>query len=377
MDEHLQKWRLILGKKADPEGAFQLEGQLGGMDNVLDALYDSERRGGLGKSSPNVNRWLGDIRTYFPASIVQLLQKDALYRLGLQEMLLEPELLETIEVDVELVGTILSLNKVMPEKTRDTARQVVRKVVEQLEQRLRNPMREAIQGSLARSIRNRRPKANEIDWNRTIRANLKHYQKEYKTIIPEQLIGFGRKNQQLRHVILLIDQSGSMASSLVYSSVFGAIMASLKSIKTHFVAFDTAVADLTTHLEDPVDLLFASQLGGGTDINKALSYAQQLVQIPNDTILVLISDLFEGGREAELLARAATLKASGVQLISLLALNDKGAPAYNKTLAAQFADLDIPAFACTPDLFPDLMAAAMRKQDLHQWSATHQVSLKN
>ncbi|MEN0007096.1 MAG: hypothetical protein AAF798_23300, partial [Bacteroidota bacterium] len=176
MDEHLQKWRLILGKKADPEAQLPLQGQLKGMDGVLDALYDSERRGGLGKSSPNVNRWLGDIRTYFPSSVVQLLQKDALERLGLHEMLLEPELLETIEMDVDLVGTILSLNKVLPSKTRETAKAVVRKVVERLEKKLRNPLREAIQGSLARTVRNRRPKLNEIDWNRTIRQNLKHYQ---------------------------------------------------------------------------------------------------------------------------------------------------------------------------------------------------------
>jgi Mg-chelatase subunit ChlD len=377
MDEQLQKWRLILGKKADPQADLPLEGQLKGMDNVLDALYDSERKGGLGKSAPNVNRWLGDIRTYFPSSVVQLLQKDALDRLGLSELLLEPELLETIEMDVDLVGTILSLNKVMPTKTRETARQVVRKVVEQLERRLQNPMREAIQGSLARNVRNRRPKLNEIDWNRTIRANLKHYQKDYKTIIPEQLIGYGRKSQQLRHIILLIDQSGSMANSLVYASVLGAILASLRSVKTNMVVFDTAVADLTDHLQDPVDLLFATQLGGGTDIGKALGYAQQLVQTPTETILVLISDLFEGGMKATMLQRAAALQASGVQTIALLALDDKGAPSYDREIAGAMGELDIPAFACTPDLFPELMSAAIRKEDIRQWTAQHQIIVKN
>ena len=198
------------------------------MDQVLDALYDSERKGGLGSSSPNVNRWLGDIRKYFPASVVQVMQRDAYEKLGLQQMLLEPELLESVEADINLVATILSLNKIMPSKTKDTARKVVKKVVDELRKKLQNPMREAIQGSLNRAVRNRRPKLNEIDWHRTIRANLRHYQHDLKAIIPEQIIGYGRKGQALKHVILLVDQSGSMATSVVYSGIFGAIMVQVR-----------------------------------------------------------------------------------------------------------------------------------------------------
>lgn len=369
-DARLQKWRLILGKQSDPEGEVGIDGDAVGMDNVLEALYNTERKGGLGASSPNVNRWLGDIRQYFPTTVVQVMQKDAVERLQLQRLLLEPELLQMVEPDVSLVATMLSLNKVMPQKTRETARIVIKKVVEELENKLRNPLRQAIEGALNRSVRNLRPKLNEVDWNRTIRINLKHYQSDYQTIIPETIIGHGRKGQSLKHVILLVDQSGSMAASVVYAGVMGAIMASLKSVRTHFIAFDTSVVDLTSELKDPVDLLFGTQLGGGTDINKAMGYAQGLIQVPCDTIFILISDLYEGGNQEELLKKAAAMKAAGVNLIVLLALDDKGAPSFDKTLAANLASLGIPSFACTPDRFPELMEAAIAKKDLDHW--THQ-----
>ncbi len=364
----LHKWRLILGKQSDPEGEVGLEGNDSGMDDTLEALYNTERKGGLGASSPNVNRWLGDIRQYFPTTVVQVMQKDAVERLQLQRLLLEPELLEMVEPDVSLVATMLSLSKVMPQKTKETARIVIKKVVEDLEKKLRNPLRQAIEGALNRSVRNRKPKLNEVDWHRTIRLNLKHYQPDFQTIIPENIIGHGRKGQSLKHVILLVDQSGSMAASVVYAGVMGAIMASLKSVRTYFVAFDTAVVDLTSELKDPVDLLFGTQLGGGTDINKAVGYAQGLVQVPADTILVLITDLYEGGSQEELLKKAVALKAAGVSFIVLLALDDKGAPSFDKSLAAHMVALDIPSFACTPDRFPALMEAAISKKDLGHWA---------
>ncbi len=359
--DRFQKWRLILGKKSDPEGEVGLHAAQAGMDGVLEALYDSERKGGLGASSPNVNRWLGDIRKYFPVSVVQVMQKDALERLDLKKILTQPALLEMMEPDVSLVATLISLNKVMPAQTRETARAVVRKVVEDLEKRLRSPLQQAVQGSLSRSVRNRRPKFNEMDWNRTIRANLKHYQPDYQSIIPEHLIGHGRKSQSLKEVVLLVDQSGSMANSVVYAGIFGSVMASMRSLKTSFIAFDTNVADLTAELKDPIDLLFGVQLGGGTDINQAVGYAQGLIGSPADTILILISDLFEGGRQSQLLQKMASLKAAGVQVAVLLALDDQGAPAFDRSLASKLASLEVPAFACSPDQFPALMEAAIKK----------------
>jgi hypothetical protein len=203
--------------------------------------------------STNVARWLGDIRQYFPSSVVQVMQKDALDRLNLKQMLFEPELLRTVEPDVHLVSQLLALS-------------------------------------------------------------------------------------------------------------------------TKMVVFDTAVVDLTQKLADPVDLLFRTQLGGGTNFNRALAYCQSLARQPQEIILVLISDLCEGGDAKEMLKRVSSLAASGVQMISLLALNDDGGPMFDKNHAAAFAALDIRAFACTPDLFPDLMAAAIQRQDLMRWTASQGIA---
>ncbi|AFY58830.1 uncharacterized protein containing a von Willebrand factor type A (vWA) domain [Rivularia sp. PCC 7116] len=375
-NERLRRWRLILGsKKADGTGC-KLTGADAKIDKSLDALYDSERSGGLGSSSPKVARWLGDIRTYFPSSIVKVMQQDALERLNLRQMLLQPEMLSAVEPDVHLIANLLSLSSIMPEKTKDTARQVVRSVVEELQRKLTNPTQQAVMGSLNRAIRNRRPRHNEIDWNRTIRANLKHYQPEYRTIIPETRIGYGRKRSNLRNIILCIDQSGSMATSVVYAGIFGAVLASLSAIQTRIVVFDTAVADLTDEAQDPVDLLFGTQLGGGTDINQALGYCQNFIQKPEDTIMVLISDLYEGGNRQQMLKRVAAIINSGVQLVTLLALNDDGAPMYDHRVAEEFAIMGSPAFACSPDQFPDLMAAAIQKQDIAQWAAANDIVTK-
>jgi len=374
-DERLRRWRLLLGGGAADGTGCALGAADANVDQVLAALYEDggERSAGLGASAPNVARWLGDIRTYFPASVVRVMQRDALDRLGLRQMLLEPELLSRVEPDVHLVATLIGLSSVIPARTRETARQVVRGVVEDLERRLANPLRSAVQGSLDRSVRNRRPRHAEIDWNRTIRANLKHYQPQYGTVIPEHLVGWGRRRRALKDVILAIDQSGSMAESVVYSGVLGAVMASLPAVRTRLVVFDTSVVDLTDQLADPVDLLFGVRLGGGTDIGRALEYCQGLVTRPADTVLVLISDLHENGPRARLLKRAAGLVGAGVRFVALLALSDQGRPGYDHDTAAALHELGVPAFACTPDLFPELMAAALSGRDLNQWAAAREL----
>ena len=369
--EAMRRWRLILGGQEADATAWRLSAADAAMDRALDALYDSDRKGGLGASAPSVARWLGDIREYFPASVVHVMQRDAIERLDMTRLLLEPEVLESLQPDVHLVADLIAMSSAIPAKTRETARLVVGRVVDALLAKLANPMRQAVIGALNRSQRTRRPRHADIDWPRTIRANLKHYQQEYRTIVPETRIGAGRRRQSMRHVVLCIDQSGSMAASVVYSAIFGAVLASLPAVSTSLIVFDTAVVDLTERLSDPVDVLFSTQLGGGTDINGAVSYAQTLVRAPQDTVLVLISDLFEGGVEEELLRRAAALVASGVQVVVLLALSDEGAPAFNAPLAAQLATLGVPAFACTPDQFPDLMAAAIQRLDLREWMTAH------
>ncbi len=372
LDERLRRWRLVLGQDAQ-QACETLGGADLGMDRVLAALYNSDRSAGLGSSAPNVNRWLGDIRKYFPKSTVRVMQKDALDRLGLRQLLMEPELLETVEPDVHLVASLLSLSRVIPAKTRETARQVVRKVVTDLERKLANPLIQAVRGSLSKATRTNRPRPSEIDWDRTVRKNLKNYIPERGTVIAERLVGWGRRRSSLRDIVLCVDQSGSMASSVVYSGIFGAVLATVRAVRTRMVVFDTAVVDLTDDLKDPVDLLFGTQLGGGTDINRAVAYCQQLITRPAQTILVLVTDLYEGGNAAEMVRRLATLAAAGVQVVCLLALSDQGAPCFDAGNAARLAALGIPAFACTPDQFPDLMAAAIQRRDLGLWAAQNDI----
>lgn len=379
------RWRLVLGgDETDPATGLLSAADLV-RDRALAQLYGGDaagraqarggsRKGGLGGSSPTVNRWLGDIRTYFPSSVVQVMQSDAMTRLGLHELLLEPETMAAVQPDLNLVTTLVGLNGVIPEHSKATARAVVRAVTDELEQRLRDRTVQAVSGAVDRSARTRRPRHHEIDWRRTIGANLKHYLPEYRTVIPERLYGHARRTRQTqRRIILCIDQSGSMAESVVYSSVFGAVLASLRAVSTQLVAFDTEIVDLTEDLDDPVDVLFGVQLGGGTDINRALSYCQSLIEQPEETVLVLISDLYEGGIAEEMLRRANAITSSGAVMIALLALSDSGAPSYDADHAAALAAIGVPAFACTPDLFPDLMAAAIEKRDLAQWAAANDI----
>jgi Mg-chelatase subunit ChlD len=374
-EERLRRWRLILGTPSEQGLGIALSTSDSAVDAAMAALYDSDGRGtpkergaGLGASAPQVARWLGDIRTYFPSTVVQVMQKDAIERLNLTHLLLEPEMLEALEPDVHLVGTLLSLNRVMPETTKATARLVVGRVVAEVEKRIADRTRAAVTGALNRAARASRPKPRDINWNATIRANLAHYLPERRTIVPERLVGYGRQRQVVqRDVVLAIDQSGSMASSVVYASIFGAVLASIRSVRTSLVVFDTAVVDLTDELDDPVELLFGTQLGGGTDINRAIAYSQSLVTRPRDTIFVLISDLYEGGIADEMLRRMRAMKESGVQVVVLLALSDDGAPAYDHDHAAALEGLGIPTFACTPDLFPDLLAVALQRGDVAAW----------
>lgn len=380
-----RRWRLAIG--ADDETSAALSSDDKRLSAALDALYGDganaaadprKRRGGLGRSAPRVAQWMGDIRSFFPAQVVQIVQKDAFERLNLKQMLMEPEFLKAIEADVNLVADLVSLRSVMPAKTKDIARAIIADIVAKLMQRLGQKTVEAIRGALDRSRRTNRPRSRDIDWQRTISANLRHYQPEHKTIVPEKLVGFIRKQRRLvdlDEVVLCVDQSGSMASSVIYASIFAAVMASLPVVRTKLVCFDTAIVDLTEELSDPVEVLFGVQLGGGTDINQAVAYCADRIERPTKSHLVLITDLFEGGNGQELLRRLAALVRSGVNVVVLLALTDQGRPGYDPAMAGSVAALGIPVFACTPDLFPDMMAAALRREDIGAWAAGADIKL--
>ncbi len=372
--ERMRRWRMVLGGgEADGTGA-ELAGDDVRIDAAMAAVYDHEgtgrrrsgrasgRSGGLGRSTPRVARWLGDIRTYFPKPVVQVMQRDAIERLDLKQLLLEPELLESIEPDIHLVTLLVELNHLLPDETRATARQVVAQVLAELEQRLTERTRSAVNGALARANRSRRPRPGDIDWLRTVHANLKHYQPQYGTVVPERLVGFGRRQRSLaKDVVIAVDQSGSMADSVVYASLFGAVLAQLPALQIRLIAFDTAVTDLTPVLQDPVDILFGVQLGGGTDIAEALGYCRGLVTRPADTVLVLISDLFEGGNAELMRHHVARLVRSGVSVLCLFALSDEGAPVHDQVAAADLVALGATVMACTPDQFPDVLATALER----------------
>jgi Mg-chelatase subunit ChlD len=339
------------------------------IDAALGALYDrgeqsgrgNARAGGLSRSKPAVVRWLGDIRRYFPTPVVQILQRDAVDRLDLRQLLLEPELLQSVEPDIHLVTLLVELNRHLPDETRATARLVIAQVLADLERRLSDHTRQAVRGALSRSARTRRPRPGDIDWPTTITANLRHWIPEHRTVVPERLVGHGRRQRSLaRDVIIAVDQSGSMADSIVYASLFGGVLAQLPALRTSFVAFDTAVTDLTAYLHDPVEVLFGVQLGGGTDIANALGYCQRLIERPRETVLFLVSDLFEGGNAEVMRHHVRDLAASGVEIVVLLALSDEGTPAHDHDHATALAALGATVLSSTPDEFPAVLAEALR-----------------
>lgn len=378
--ERLKRWRLVLGRHAQPlldsgGGGLALDREEAAMDEALAAIYDgtepageqgAERSAGLGPSSPRLAKWLGDIRTFFAPDVVSVIQADAIERKGLTQLLFEPETLGRVQPDIQMVATLLSLRGRIPERTKDTARQLVRAVVEEINRRLENSVRRAVAGALNKRQHSPLPSAASIDWKYTINRNLKHYNRERKAIVPERFYFFGRtKRSHHWTVILDMDQSGSMAESVIYGSVIGSICASISALNTRVVAFDTEVVDLTEQCgNDPVEMLFGIQLGGGTDIEKSVRYCQQFVTDPARTLFILLSDLYEGGNAASLIRRLGDLRQSGAKVICLLALSDRGAPAYDESMARKIAELGVACFACTPDLLPDFLEAALKGDDL-------------
>lgn len=374
--ERQRRWRLLLGKDADQ--LSELNNADKSIDRLLEQLYqpgeamDGERYGSLGgRRLPRAASWFGKIRDLFPQSAVSLIQKDAMQRLDVISLLSDPEFLNEVKADIHLVAMLLELKDHIPEAAKENARRIVRQLVEQLLLLYRAPVEQSIRGALNRAARNRRPRPSEVNWGATIRKNLATWQPQQQIIFPERLVGYGRKQRRATEIVLCVDQSGSMATSVIYSSIFAAVIASIPALKTRLVVFDTEVVDLTAELQDPVDLLFGIQLGGGTDIAKAMQYCEAQMTSPADTVLILISDLYEGGDSSQLLATAKRLKDSGVNLVTLLALSDDGRPSFDHRMAASFTALGSPAFACTPDLFPALTAVALERRDLHQFASAN------
>ncbi len=388
--EQLKRWRLILGAHAQESlgkmggaGGCQLSAEQTGMDEALAAIYDEtsggegdgqrgrQRSAGLGPSAPNLAKWLGDIRSYFKEDVVTVIQNDAIEKKGLTQLLFEPEMLKSVEPNPQLVGTLMSLKGRIPERTKETARMVVRAVVEKIKRLLEQRIRQAVLGALNRKEHSPIPNAATIDWKWTIGRNLKNYQPSLGTIVPEKVYFYSRAQRSNNWtVIVCMDQSGSMAESVVYGSVTGSIFASLPALNTRVVAFDTEIVDLTEQCgNDPVDMIFGVQLGGGTDINKAVAYCEQFITDPSQTIFFLISDLIEGGNQSQLIRRMHEMVASGVRVITLLALSDSGIPTFDQQVAKKLSEGGVPCFGCTPNKLPDLIEGVLKKHDLKALAA--------
>lgn len=339
------------------------------MEASLDRLYNSDRQGGLSTSRPVTPKWFGEIKSLFPQNVVRIIQRDALDRFGIKKLLSQPSFLDSVEPDASMVATILTVKDALPPEALSATRALIKKLARRIEHKLKFKLISKIGGvkDLQKTIKN--PKHQQIDWHLTIRQNLKHYQPNLGTIIPHQIIGRPNRKNQAKKLILLVDQSASMSESFVYAGILGSIMSSISSIDTRLVIFDTEVVDLSDHLADPVELLMQAQLGGGTNIGKALGYASQLVgNKPKETFIVLITDLFEGGPLSLLMDQVHLLLNQEVNIITLLALDDQGKPTYDKEVSKLFCSLGIPSFACSPDKFPDLMAAALNQEDISRFS---------
>ncbi|MDR1895862.1 MAG: VWA domain-containing protein [Prevotellaceae bacterium] len=378
LEKKKSRWRLILGRDSNVFSDVRLNDRQSIMDAALAAVYDNTdgnqhgKQGGHDASMPNLAKWLTDIRTFFPQDVVSVIQSDAIERKGLTKLLLEPETLKNVKPDISMVATLMALKGQIPEKSKETARELVNSVVDEIMKRMENDLRKAVTGALNKKAHSAVSNFSSIDWKRTINRNLKNYDSDKKRLIPEKFSFFERsKKQKDWTVILDIDQSGSMCDSIIYSSVMGSIFASMPALDTHVVAFDTEITDFSELCRnDPVDMLFGIQLGGGTDINKSVAYCQNLIENPSKTMFILISDLYEGGVKRGLLRRLAEMYENRVKIIVLLALSDAGKPDYDVDLAKDISKLGIACFACTPNRLPELVEAAIKGLDLKKFEHT-------
>ena len=372
--EKLKRWRLILGKEAEQTLEQMASGEMLSqedllMDRALGAIYGGADGFGGGPSSPQLSRWLGDLRALFSPMEVQVIQNDAIRRKGLNQLLFEPEVLDQLEPSIGTAALLLTLKDQIPSCARENARAYIAKIVEDINRRLADDLKRSVTAALNRREHSPIPSASALDYRMTIRRNLKHYDTQRQVLLPEKFYFFEHAARSAsRTIILDIDQSGSMGESIIYASVLSCILASMRSLKTHIVAFDTQVTDLTELCADPVEVLYGIQMGGGTDIEKSIAYCAELVQEPAKTTLFLITDLEENGNRAGLLRRLEELKASGVNVIVLLAISDSGKPCYDSMMAEKVSALEIPCFACPPERLPELLEAAMKHQSLQNFS---------
>ncbi|HLY11475.1 MAG TPA: VWA domain-containing protein [Planctomycetota bacterium] len=362
--EMLSRWRLALGKTAEEcgiqigmsqEEARRIEGALG-------FVYDDNQKGaGSGASRLDVPTWIDTVGELFPRQAKEILERELIHRKGIEKILEEPKLLEKVEANVELVKTLLTHKNLINEKTRGLVRKVIDQVVQELKRRLEVQIERAIVGAIRRDRHSPRRVFRNFDLRTTVRRNLKNWDKERQKLLVERISYFAaERNKRPWHIVVCVDQSGSMLESAIFSAVMASIFAELPAMRTSLVLFDTKVVDLSDQVGSPVDVLLNIQLGGGTDITQALQYSTQLVREPARTILVLITDFFEGRSDEDLVRQVRTMADAGVRMVGLGALGYDARPSYNKTTAKKCQKVGMDILVCTPEKLAECMAQIIR-----------------
>ncbi|MBI5942554.1 MAG: VWA domain-containing protein [Caulobacterales bacterium] len=363
------RWRLALGRHAETNlGGAGLSAGDQQLDQAMEALYGRahgergyrNRGGSLDLSQIVLPRWLDTLKELFPKSVFETIQSHAIDRFDLGEMLSNPGALKKLEPNLNLLKVLLSFRGRADPSVAGPIREVVKQIVEELRRRLESQIIRALSGSRNRFARSQQKRMANFDIRATVRANLKNYQPDRRAIIAEQLRFTARQRRQMPWtVVLCVDQSGSMLSSLIHAVVTASILASLPAVKVKVVVFDTAVVDVSDRIEDPVDLLLSVQLGGGTNIGQAITYCEGLITQPSRTVFALISDFEEGASPAVMIQAVRRLAEARVTLIGLAALGDDGEPVYDRAMAARLAGAGMEIAALTPDRFAEWLGGVI------------------
>jgi Mg-chelatase subunit ChlD len=373
----LTRWRLVLGKDAEQHNiGLGGDAEAERVERLLGFLFEpqgddgagakpasgKDRRGGTGPGhAMTVPRWVDEVNELFPRSTKEVLERELVARRGIGELLERPDLLERVEPSLDLVKTLLTHRDLLNEKTRVLARKVIEKVVEELKRRMQVQIERAITGAIRRDKHSPRRVVRNLDLKTTIRRNLKNYDVDSEKLLVERVYFYAaQRNKRPWHVIVTVDQSGSMLDSAIFSAVMASIFHALPAVRTSFVLFDTEVVDLSDQVGQPVDVLLSIQLGGGTDITKALKYSAQLVREPARTICVLITDFYEGRDDRELVKQVGELTQAGIRMIGLGALGYDARPAYNRTTARKCRRVGMDILVCTPERLAEAMAQIIR-----------------
>ncbi len=364
----LNRWRLVLGKYASGQITYS-QGDVNymGMEEVLDFLYSreygeeqdirQERQGGSGDSRLTVPGWLRQMKKLFPRETVEIMERHALEKYEMTELLTDPEVLRRLEPNRELLKTIMSLKHMMKGEVLQLAREIVRKVAREIMDRLQQDVQRAMQGRLDRTSGSPVRSMRNLDIRKTIRKNLQHYDREREQLVLQQVYFHSRmKRYHQWRIVICVDESGSMLDSVIHSAIMAGIFARLPMLDTRLVIFDTNVVDLSGHVEDPVETLMSVQLGGGTDIAGALGYCETLIDNPHRTLVVLISDLYEGGSLNNMLGISRNIIESGARLIALTALDMTATPNYSRHVAGQLTQLGAFVGAMTPEQLAEHVA---------------------